>query len=231
MTKEFTLHAWPTPNAYKVSIMLEECGLEYDIVPVNIGAGDQHTEEFKRLNPNSKMPVLVDQNGPDGEPITIFESGVILQYLAEKTGKFLPMDPAKRYEVLQWLMWQMAGFGPMLGQAHHFRLYAPEKIEYGIERYTNEAKRLYNVLEARLADSEYVGGQEYSIADMAIYPWATLAEKQGVETSDKPHLQKWLKLLSERPAVEKGMGIMSEYKRDPSKSFSDEERQQLFGTR
>src|SRR5436190_1168880 len=164
------LYYWPTPNGWKITIFFEESGVPYRVVPVNIGKGEQFTPEFLKISPNNRMPAIVDPDGPDGEPISLFESGAILVYLGEKTGQFLPREPRGRYDVLQWLMFQMGGIGPMFGQAGHFRRYAPEKIPYAIERYTNESKRLLRVLDGRLADRPFVAG-EYSIADMAIFPW------------------------------------------------------------
>ena len=165
------VYSWATPNGHKVHIMLEECGLAYRVIPVDIGAGDQFKPEFLAISPNNKIPAIVDPDGPEGKPMSMFESGAILLYLAGKTGKFLPESVTARYEVLQWLMFQMGGVGPMLGQSHHFRIYAPEKIPYAIDRYTNEAQRLYGVMNKRLARSKYFGGAEYSIADIAIFPW------------------------------------------------------------
>jgi GST-like protein len=167
------VYSWATPNGHKVHIMLEECGLPYRVMPVDIGAGDQFKPAFIAISPNNKIPAIVDADGPDGKPISLFESGAILLYLAGKTGRFLPESVAARYEMLQWLMFQVGGVGPMLGQAHHFRVYAPEKIAYAVDRYTNEARRLYGVMDKRLAKSRYIGGKEYGIADMAIFPWPT----------------------------------------------------------
>lgn len=213
MSNQFTLHAWPTPNSYKISIMLEECGLTYDVAPVNIGAGDQFQDDFKKLNPNSKMPVLVDHKNDD---FPVFESGAILIYLAEQTGKFMPQDTKGKSTVIQWVMWQMAGFGPMLGQAHHFRMFAPEKNDYGIKRYTDEANRLYHVLETRLGETgAFVAGAEYTIADIAIYPWSLMAELQGVDLSDKPNIQKWQKTIGQRQAVQKGLNLMADKQKSP----------------
>lgn len=231
MTAPIELYAWPTPNAYKISIMLEECGLPYKTVPVDIMAGDQHKDEFLSLNPNGRMPVIIDPDGPDGEAITIFESGAILWYLAEKTGRFLPSDTRGKTAVSQWLMWQMAGFGPMLGQAHHFRLYAPETVQYGIDRYTNEARRLYKVLDKRLSESRYVAGDEYTIADMAIFPWALSYEKQGVEAINLPYVLPWIEKINSRPAVQAGLRLLEDRKRDPADSMNENERRALFGTR
>ena len=203
------LYYWPTPNGWKISIMLEECGLPYTIHPVNIGKGDQFKPEFLAISPNNKMPAIVDHDGPGGEPISVFESGAILQYLGRKTGRFYPQDERRRVEVDQWLFWQMGGFGPMLGQTHHFRIYAPEQIPYAIDRYTNETNRLYGVLNKRLADREFVAG-EYSIADMAIAPWAKLWDRQGQNIDEFPHATRWLEAVLARPAVRRGIAVSSE---------------------
>ncbi|MBB4039596.1 GST-like protein [Microvirga flocculans] len=203
------LYYWPTPNGWKITIMLEECGLPYTVHPVNIGKGDQFKPEFLSISPNNKMPAIVDSDGPGGEPISVFESGAILQYLGRKTGRFYPQDERRRVEVDQWLFWQMGGFGPMLGQAHHFRIYAPEKVAYAIERYTNETNRLYGVLDKRLGDREFVAG-EYSIADMAIAPWAKLWERQGQAIDDFPNVKRWLETVLARPAVQRGIAVNSE---------------------
>jgi GSH-dependent disulfide-bond oxidoreductase len=203
------LYYWPTPNGWKITIMLEECGLPYTVLPVNIGKGDQFKPEFLSISPNNKMPAIVDHEGLGGKPISVFESGAILQYLGRKTGKFYPQDERARIEVDQWLFWQMGGFGPMLGQAHHFRIYSPEKIPYAIDRYTNETHRLYGVLNKRLADREFVAG-EYSIADMAIAPWAKLWERQGQNIDEFPHAKRWLETVLARPAVQRGIAVSSE---------------------
>jgi GST-like protein len=200
------LYYWPTPNGWKISIMLEECGLPYTVHSVNIGKGDQFKPEFLEISPNNKMPAIVDPDGPDGRPISVFESGAILQYLGRKTGRFYPADERQRVEVDQWLFWQMGGFGPMLGQTHHFRIYAPEKIPYAIDRYTDETNRLYGVLDKRLADREFVAG-EYSIADMAIFPWARLWERQGQAIDDFPNVKRWLAANEARPAVQRGVAV------------------------
>ncbi|HCZ49802.1 MAG TPA: glutathione S-transferase [Gammaproteobacteria bacterium] len=201
------LYMWPTPNAHKVTLFLEETGLPYRTVEVNIGAGDQFKPEFLAIGPNNKMPVIVDSDGPDGRPISVFESGAILIYLAEKTGRFLPADPRGRCEVLQWLMFQMGGLGPMLGQAHHFLRYAPEKIPYAMDRYRNEAGRLYGVLDKRLADRAYVAG-DYSIADMAIFPWTRLHEGQEQDITQFPNVKRWLDAIYARPAVARGLDLL-----------------------
>ena len=220
------LHTWPTPNGHKVHIMLEETGLEYNVIPVNIGAGEQFDPEFLKISPNNKMPAMVDPDGPDGKPISVFESGAILIYLADKTGRFYPDEPRTRYEVLQWLMFQMGGIGPMLGQAHHFRNYAPEKLAYAIDRYTNEANRLYGVLDRRLAGREFVAG-EYSIADMAIFPWLRSYENQGVDLDAYPEVRRWFDVIAARPAVVRAVDVLSERQRTGPRT--DEERENLFG--
>ena len=217
---------WPTPNGHKVHVMLEECGLPYRVTPVNIGAGDQFKPDFLAISPNNKVPAITDPEGPDGKPISLFESGAILLYLAAKTGKFLPETDRERFEVLQWLMFQMGGVGPMLGQAHHFRIYAPEKIPYAIDRYSNEAKRLYAVIEQRLSQSRFLGGNAYSIADIATFPWLRSWQNQGVALSDYPHLEKWFNAIDARPAVQRGVKVLA----DLRKPFRDnKEREVLFG--
>lgn len=189
--------------------MLEECGLPYVLHPVNIGAGDQFDPAFLIISPNNKIPAITDPDGPDGQPISLFESGAILFYLASKAGKFLPRAERDRFNVLQWLMFQVGGVGPMLGQAHHFRLYAVEKIPYAIERYSNEAQRLYGVIERQLCSSRFIAGNEYAIADMAIFPWIRSWEKQGIVLSDFPSLQAWFETISVRPAVHKALQLMT----------------------
>ena len=221
------LYTWPTPNGHKVHIFLEETGLEYNVIPVNILTGDQFDPEFLKISPNNKMPAMVDRDGPDGKPYAVFESGAMLLYLAEKTGRFMPSGMAERYTVIQWLMFQMGGIGPMLGQAHHFRLYAPEKIEYAFNRYTNEASRLYRVVDTRLADAEYLAG-DYSIADMATYPWLRYHENQGQKLEDYPHLKRWYDALSERPAVQKGLAVLQEESRSPQQ-MDQQAKTLLFG--
>ena len=203
------LYFWPTPNGYKVTVMCEELGLKYNVIPVNIGAGDQFKPEFLKISPNNRMPAIIDHDGPDGKPIAIFESGAILMYLAEKTGKLMPSDTRGKYDVIQWLMFQMASVGPMLGQAHHFRRYAPEKLEYAIDRYTNEARRIYNVIDKRLSEAPYLAG-EYSIADIATYPWLVPHTMQGQDLADFPHLKKWYDGIRERPAVQRGFAVMAD---------------------
>ncbi len=220
------VYSWATPNGHKVHIMLEECGLPYRAHAIDIGAGDQFTPEFLAISPNNKIPAIVDPDGPDGAPISLFESGAILLYLAAKTGRFLSADIRGRYEVLQWLMFQMGGVGPMLGQAHHFRIYAPQKIPYAIDRYTNEAKRLYGVMNRRLAKSRYIGGAEYSIADIAIFPWLRSWKNQGIAWDDYPHLKGWFDEIGARPAVKRGVEVLAD-KRKPL--VDDKSRETLFG--
>ena len=221
------LYTWPTPNGHKVHIFLEETGLEYTVIPVNILTGDQFDPEFLKISPNNKMPAMVDRDGPDGKPYAVFESGAMLLYLAEKTGQFMPAGMAARYAVIQWLMFQMGGIGPMLGQAHHFRLYAPEKIEYAFNRYTNEASRLYRVVDTRLAEVEYLAG-DYSIADMATYPWLRYHENQGQKLEDYPHLKRWYDSLSARPAVQRGLAVLEEESRSPQQ-MDQQAKALLFG--
>ncbi|MEH2398785.1 glutathione binding-like protein [Nostoc sp.] len=195
------LYYWPTPNGHKITIFLEEVGLPYTINPVNIGAGEQFKPEFLKISPNNRMPAIVDHEPADGSaPISVFESGAILLYLAEKTGKLIPQDLRQRTKVLEWLFWQMAGLGPMAGQNHHFNAYAPEKIEYAINRYVNETGRLYAVLNKQLADREFVAG-DYSIADIAAYPWIVPYERQNQNLEDFPHLKRWFETIKARPAT------------------------------
>jgi GST-like protein len=221
------LYHWPTPNGWKISIALEEMGLPYQVLPVNIGRGEQFKPEFLAVSPNNRIPAIVDHDPlGGGSAVSIFESGAILIYLAEKSGRFLPGDLRGRFEVLQWLMWQMGGLGPMLGQAHHFRHYAPEKIQYGVDRYTNEANRLYGVLNKRLADRPFVAG-DYSIADMACWPWIVPHEMQGQRLEDFPHLRRWFETLRARPAVQKGFEVGREL-RTPS-GPDEEAKKILFG--
>ena len=207
------VYSWATPNGHKVHIMLEECGYrlgkDWLAHPVNISNGDQFESEFLKISPNNKIPAMVDPHGPDGKPINLFESGAILLYLASKTGKFLPKGDRAKFEVLQWLMFQMGGVGPMLGQNHHFRQYAPEKIEYAVNRYTNEAKRLYGVMDKQLASTKFIAGNAYSIADMAIFPWLRNWENQGMDWADYPHLKKWFDLIAARPAVQRGVEVLA----------------------
>jgi GST-like protein len=200
------LYTWKTPNGFKISIALEELGLLYEVHPVRIGAGEQFKPEFLAISPNNKIPAIVDTEGPGNRRLSVFESGAILIYLAEKTGRLLPKDPAGRIAALEWVMFQMASIGPMLGQAHHFRTYAPEKIPYAIDRYTNEARRLYGVLDRRLAQVEYLAG-EYSIADIATYPWLRAPDRQGVELGEYPNVARWRDAVAARPAVVRGLAV------------------------
>jgi GST-like protein len=218
--------SWPTPNGHKVHIMLEECGLPYRAHPINIGKGDQFAPEFLAISPNNKIPAITDPDGPDGKPISLFESGAILVYLAGKTGQFLPQGDRERYDVLQWLMFQMGGVGPMLGQAHHFRMYAPEKLPYAIDRYTNEAKRLYGVIDKQLAKNRFIAGKSYSIADIAIFPWLRSWQNQGIVLDDYPHLKKWFDGIAERPAVQRGVKVLAELRQALT---DDKARDILFG--
>jgi GST-like protein len=201
-----TLYTWGTPNGRKVSIMLEEVGLPYTVRTVDITNGEQFAPGFVAINPNAKIPAIVDDDGPGGEPLTLFESGAILIYLAEKTGRLLPADPAGRYRVLQWLMFQMGGVGPMFGQAHHFRRFAPEPLPYAVERYSKETRRLYGVLDRRLAEADYVAG-DYSIADVAIWPWTVRHDWQGIDLAEFPHVRRWYDTIGARPAVQRGMAV------------------------
>ena len=224
------VYSWATPNGHKVHIMLEECGLQlgrdWRVHPINIGAGDQFQPAFLKISPNNKIPALVDPEGPDGKPISLFESGAILLYLAAKTGMFLPKTDRAKYEVLQWLMFQMGGVGPMLGQTHHFRIYAPEKIEYAINRYTNETKRLYGVMDKQLASHRYISGDEYTIADIAIFPWLRSWQNQGIDWADYPRLKKWFDEIVARPAVMRGVQVLA----DQRKPLVDEKaREMMFG--
>lgn len=220
------VYSWPTPNGHKVHIMLEECALPYKAIPVNIGAGEQFRTEFLAISPNNKIPAMVDPQGPDGKPISLFESGAILVYLAGKTGRFLPGTDREKYEVLQWLMFQMGGVGPMLGQAHHFRMYAPEKIDYAVNRYTNEARRLYGVIDKRISQSPWLGGKAYSIADIATFPWLRSWENQGIVLDDYPHLKDWFQRIAQRPAVQRGVKVLADLRKPIT---DDKAREVLFG--
>ena len=220
------VYSWATPNGHKVHIMLEECGLPYHVTPIDIGTGDQFQPEFLAISPNNRIPAIVDPHGPDGKPISLFESGAILLYLAGKTGKLLPADTRGKYGVLEWLMFQMGGVGPMLGQAHHFRLYAPEKIEYAVNRYTNEARRLYGVMNKRLANSKYIAGPEYTIADISIFPWLRSWKNQGIDWNDYPHLKGWFDEIGARPAVKRGVEVLAALRKP---LVDDTARDVLFG--
>ena len=203
------LHTWSTPNGRKISIMLEECGLPYSVHPVNIGKDEQFRPTFLAISPNNRIPAIVDPDGPGGKPYALFESGAILLYLADKTSRFLPADRLKRYDSIQWLMWQMGGFGPMLGQAHHFMRSAKEQVPYGIKRYHDEAKRLYGVLDRQLAKNAHCAGPDYTIADIAIYPWAARHEWHRVELAEFANVKRWYDEVGARPAVKKGMVVPS----------------------
>jgi GST-like protein len=222
----FDLYYWPTGNGKKIAIMMEECGFEYRIIPINIGKGDQHTPEYLKINPNNKMPAIVDREA-EGGPLPIFESGAILVYLAEKAGKLLPTETRARYNVLQWLFWQVSGLGPMAGQAHYFMHYAEEKFEEGIRRFGKEVARLYGVLDRQLADNEYIAG-EYSIADIATWPWVVRHDWQGQDLDDFPNVRRWFETVGERPAVKKGTTVGADLT-DRSREMSHEEKALLFG--
>ena len=220
------IYSWATPNGHKIHIMLEECGLSYRAHPVDIGKGEQFTPEFLDISPNNKIPAMTDTDGPDGKPISIFESGAMLIYLAGKTGKYLGKTDRERYNTLQWLMFQMGGVGPMLGQCHHFRIYAPEKMEYAVNRYTNEAKRLYGVLDKQLAKTPFIAGKTYTIADMAIWPWLRNWKNQGIEMADYPHVAKWFDLIGKRPAVQRGCTVLADLRKP---LMDDKAKEILFG--
>lgn len=228
-TQPIELHYWPTPNGWKITIFLEEAEVPYNVNLVNIGAGDQFRPEFLAISPNNRMPAIIDPEGPGGAPISVFESGAILQYLGRKFGLFYPTDERARVEVEEWLMWQMGGFGPMLGQNHHFRVYAPEKLPYAMDRYLNESHRLYGVLNKRLSDREFVAGG-YSIADMAIVGWARGWERQGMDLpADFPHVKRWLDQLLERPAVRRGFDVGKEEREKLNLATDKNAQSVLFG--
>lgn len=223
------LYTWPTPNGHKVHIMLEECGLPWAVHPVDINAGEQFRPEFLAISPNNRIPAIVDSEGPDGEPIALFESGAILVYLAAKSGRFLPEDVRGRYDALQWLMFQMANIGPMLGQAHHFRIYAPQKIDYAIERYSKEARRLYGVLERRLAASGgWLAAGQYGIADIATWPWVRSHRNQGIALEDFPQVQRWFEAIAQRPAVQRAITVLADRRKQ---ALDERARENLFGAR
>lgn len=220
------VYSWPTPNGHKIHIMLEECGLNYRAIPIDIAAGDQFKPEFLAISPNNKIPAIVDADGPDGKPIALFESGAILVYLAGKAGRFLGQTDREKYQTLQWLMFQMGGLGPMLGQAHHFRIYAPEKIDYAYDRYTNEAKRLYQVLEKQLSHHAYLAGESYTIADIASFPWTRSAANQGIDWNDYPNTKRWFDKINERAAVKKALKVLAEHRKPLT---DDKAKDVLFG--
>ncbi|MBJ26313.1 MAG: glutathione S-transferase [Rhodospirillaceae bacterium] len=221
------LYYWPTPNGWKITILFEELGLEYKIVPVNILNGDQFEPDFLKIAPNNKMPAIIDSNGPNGESISIFESGAILLHYAEQEDKFIPSDKRGRMEVLQWLFFQMAHVGPMLGQNHHFRVYAPEKIQYAIDRYTKEASRIYGVIDKCLSKQEFIAG-DYSIADMAIYPWIRGYERQGQDLETFPNLKRWYLEIEKRPGVQRGLDVLKDLRKNPG-DFTEDQRSIMFG--
>lgn len=228
MTQPIELHYWPTPNGWKITIALEEMGLPYEVRFVNIGKGEQFAPEFLRISPNNRMPAIVDPEGPDGQPISIFESGAILQYLARKSGKLYGATPREQAEIEQWLFWQVANVGPMAGQAHHFLNYAPESVPYAKERYANEVNRLYGVLDERLKDREYIAGG-FSIADVATWPWANGWQRQAQDIADFPNMKAWLDRMWERPGVKAGRAVGEDKRLDLSK---DRDAQKvLFGQR
>lgn len=230
MVRPIELHYWPTPNGHKIAIMLEECGLPYEVHEVNIGRGDQFKPEFLAISPNNRMPAIVDPDGPGGAPISVFESGAILQYLGRKTGLFYPSDERMRVAVEEWLYWQVGGLGPMAGQAHHFRNYAADPIPYAIDRYTDEVNRLYGVMDRRLADRHYLAGA-YSIADMAAYPWVRVYKNQGQRLSDFRHLARWFDSIRARPAVKTAITLGEEVRKTFDLAKDEEARKILFGQR
>ena len=220
------VYSWATPNGHKIHIMLEECGLSYRAHPVDIGRGDQFKPAFLAISPNNRIPAMTDSDGPDGKPISLFESGAMLVYLAGKSGKFLGKTDRERFATLQWLMFQMGGVGPMLGQTHHFRIYAPEKIEYAINRYTNETRRLYGVMDKQLGNNAYIAGKSYSIADMAIWPWLRNWKGQGQNMDAYPHLKRWFEGIGERPAVQRGIKVLADLRKPV---MDDKDKETLFG--
>ena len=222
MRDSIELFYWPTPNGWKISIALEEMGLPYEVTLIDISAGDQFAPEFLKIAPNNRMPAITDPDGPAGQPVSLFESGAILQYLARKTGQFYGTDARQRLSVDQWLMWQMGGLGPMAGQAHHFLKYAPDPIPYDKDRYRNEVARLYGVLDRQLAENEFVAGDSFTIADMAIWPWASLWEGQEQSLEDKPHMARWLDMLWDRPGVIAGRSLEAARRGDRSDSRAQE---------
>lgn len=225
------VYSWATPNGHKVHIMLEECGQregrDWRAIPVNIGSGEQFAADFLRISPNNKIPAMVDPHGPDGKPIELFESGAMLVYLASKFGRFMPRGDRAKFQVLQWLMFQMGGVGPMLGQAHHFRIYAPEKIDYAYNRYSNEAKRLYGVMDKQIARTgHYIAGKQYTIADIAIFPWLRSWQNQGIDWADYPALKDWFDRIAERPAVQRGVQVLTHLRKP---LMDDKAKEALFG--
>lgn len=207
------VYSWATSNGHKVHIMLEECGLPYAAHAVDISTGEQFSPDFLAISPNNRIPAITDPDGPDGEPISLFESGAILLYLAGKTGRFLPRSSRGKYQALQWLMFQMASVGPMLGQTHHFRAYAPEKVGYAINRFSNEARRLYGVMDKQLATNDYIAGKEYTIADMAVWPWLRSHERQGIDLGEFPNVKDWFEAIGNRPAVQRGITVLADLRK------------------
>ncbi len=221
------LYTWTTPNGHKIHIMLEETGLAYNVHAIDITAGDQFNPDFLKISPNNKIPAMVDSDGPDGEPISVFDSGAILMYLAEKSGQLLPSSVRGRYATLQWLMFQLGDMGPMLGQAHHFLGYAPDKIPYAMDRYRNEARRLYGVMDRRLGESPYFAGDDYTIADIAIFPWARSHRKQDVDLEEYPNVNRWFQEIAARPAVQRGLQVLADHQ--SSGPMSKEAWDNMFG--
>ena len=222
---------WPTPNGWKITIMLEELGVPYVVKFVNIGRGEQFEPDFLKIAPNNRMPAIVDPEGPGGDPVSIFESGAILQYLGRKFGKFYPSEERARIACEEWLFWQVGGLGPMAGQAHHFRIYAPEKVEYGINRYTNEVNRLYGVMNRRLENNEWLGGKEYTIADMASIGWIIPHERQGQNLADFPNLKRWYQAMKARPAVVRGIDVGKDEAKRMNLADDKQAQKVLFGQR
>ena len=223
------VYTWPTPNGHKIHIMLEETGLKYRVHGVNIREGEQFKPDFLKISPNNRIPALVDHDGPGGKPISVFESGAMLLYLASKTGKLLPADLHARWRCMEWLMWQMGGLGPMMGQANHFRRYSKEKIQYAIDRYTNEANRLTRVLDKRLGEAPYTAGKEYSISDIAIFPWLRGAENRGVNVSEYPNVKRWFDAINARPAVQRALQVLADQSAANQAPHSDKSWDILFG--
>jgi GST-like protein len=223
------LYTWSTPNGYKVSIMLEELGLPYNVIPVDISKGEQFNDAFLKISPNNKIPAIVDHLGSEAGSFPLFESGAILMYLAEKTGQLMPKETRERYTTIEWLMFQMGGLGPMLGQAHHFRYYAPETIDYAVNRYTNEARRLYGIMDRRLGEVEYLAGP-YSIADIACFPWIRPWKRQGQNLDDHPNLKRWFEAIDQRPAVQRGLQVPPA-STELDRTMDEQTRSILFGDR
>lgn len=223
------LYTWPTPNGRKIHIMLEECGLPFSVHAVNTRLGDQFKPEFLKINPNNKIPAIIDHNGPGDKPFALFESGAILIYLAEKSGKFLPFEPTAKYTTLQWLMFQMSAVGPMFGQAGHFRSYTKEVQQYSIDRYTSEVNRLHKVMNQRLSETKFLAGDRYTIADIATWPWVGNPERRGVDMALYPNVQRWYEDILARPAVQRGMALLADERKAYDRAPTDAEREVLFG--